>query len=65
MDLYLAFAELGAEALEQANLLVIELNGLLPVSFLEAQQAVMFGEQIVTLPHATHPTGTFVDTLQS
>lgn len=41
VDLYLAFAELGAEALERVNLLVIELNGLLPESFLEAQQAVM------------------------
>ncbi len=44
VDLNLAFTELGAEAIEQANLLVIELNGLLPVSFLEAQQAVVLGE---------------------
>ncbi|MNG83050.1 hypothetical protein D3C71_733360 [compost metagenome] len=65
VDFYLAFAKLGAEALEQANLLVIELNGLLPVGFLEAQQAVVFGEQIVTLPHATHAAGTDVDNLQS
>jgi hypothetical protein len=54
VNLYLTLAELGTEALEQANLLVIELNRLFPVSFLEAQQAVVFGEQIVTLPHATH-----------
>lgn len=65
VDLNLAFAKLGAEAFEQANLLVIELNGLLPVRFLEAQQTVVFGEQVVTLPRATHPTGTDVDALQS
>ena len=58
-------AKLGAEAFEQANLLVIELNGLLPVSFLKAQQAVVFGEQVVTLPHATHTARTDVDALQS
>ncbi len=47
------------------NLLVIELNGLLTVRFLKAQQAVVFGEQVVPLPHATHSTGTDVDTMQS
>ena len=57
--------ETRAEALEQADLLVIELNGLLPVGFLEAQQAVVFGEQVVTLPHATHTTRTDIDALQS
>ncbi len=46
-------------------MLVIELNGLLPVGFLEAQQTVVFGEQIVTLPHTTPLTGTDVDALQS
>lgn len=30
MDLNLAFAKLGAEALEQANLLIIKLHRLLP-----------------------------------
>lgn len=65
MNLNLAFSKLGAESLEQANLLVIELNGLLPVGFLKAQQAVVFGEQVMPLPYATHPTGTDVDTLQS
>ncbi|MNJ27935.1 hypothetical protein D3C77_224570 [compost metagenome] len=64
VNLYLAFSELGAEALEQANVLVIELNRLFPVGFLEAQQAVVFGEQVVTLPHATHTARTNVDTLQ-
>ncbi len=65
VDLNLAFAKLGAEALEQANLLVVELNRLFPMGFLKAQQAVVFGEQIVTLPHATHAAGTDVDALQS
>ena len=46
-DFYLALAKPWAGTLEQANLLVIKLNGLLPVSFLEAQQTVVFGEQIV------------------
>ncbi len=55
VNLNLAFAKLWAEALEQANFLVIELNGLLPVRFLEAQQAVVFGEQVVPLPHAHRP----------
>ncbi len=35
VDLYLTFSELGTEALEQANLLVIELNRLFPMGFLE------------------------------
>lgn len=65
VNLNLAFAKLWAKALEQANLLVIELNGLLPVGFLEAQQAVVLREQVVPLPHATYSTGTGVDTLQS
>ncbi len=64
-DLNLAFAKLGAEAFEQADLLVTELNGLLPVGFLEAQQAVVFGEQVVPLPHATPPPRTDIDTVQS
>jgi hypothetical protein len=38
-------AELVAEALEQVNFLVIELNRLFTMSFLETQQAVVFGEQ--------------------
>ena len=61
VDLNLTFAKLGAEAFEQANLLVIELNGLLTVSFLKAQQAVVFGEQVVPLPHATHTARTDID----
>ncbi len=65
VNLNLAFAKLGAEALEQADLLVIELNRLFPMGFLEAQQAVMLGEQVVTLPHATHTARTDVDALQS
>ena len=35
VDLYLTFSELGTEALEHANLLVIELNRLFPMGFLE------------------------------
>ena len=35
------------------------------MGFLEAQQAVVFGEQVVTLPHATHTTRTDIDALQS
>jgi hypothetical protein len=31
------------------------------MSFLKAQQAVVFGEQVVMLPHAAHPAGTDVD----
>ncbi len=46
-------------------MLVIELNGLLTVSFLKAQKAVVFGEQVVTLPHATHTARTAIDALQS
>jgi hypothetical protein len=65
VDLNLMFSKLWAETLEQANLLVIELNGQLPVRFLKAQQAVVFGEQVVPLPHATHTARTDVDALQS
>lgn len=49
----LTFAKLGAEALEQANLLVIELHRLLLMGFLEAQQAAELGKQIVTLSYVT------------
>lgn len=34
-------AQLGAKTLQQANLLAIELNDLLPVSFLEAQRSCL------------------------
>jgi len=44
-------------------LFVIELNGLLLVVFFEEQQTVVFGEQVVTLLHATHAAGTDVDAL--
>ncbi len=64
MNLYLAFSELGAEALEQANFLVIELNRLFPVGFHETQQTVMFREQIVMLPYATHTACADIDALQ-
>ncbi|BCK62492.1 hypothetical protein KAM330_14810 [Aeromonas hydrophila] len=42
-------------------MLIIELNRLLPMGFLETQQAVVFGERVVTLPHATHNARTDVD----
>ena len=64
VNLNLTFAELGTEALEQANLLVIELNRLFPVGFLQTQPAVVFGEYVVTLPHTTHTARTDVETLQ-
>lgn len=46
-------------------MLVVELNALFPVVFLEAQQVVAFGEQVVTLPYATHAASTDVETLLS
>ena len=49
----LAFAKLRTEALEQANLFIIELHRLLPMGFLEAQQAAELGKQVVTLSYAT------------
>ncbi len=52
-DFYLVFAKFGAEVLKLVNLLVIELNRLFPMVFLEAQQAVVFGGQAVTLPQVT------------
>ncbi len=63
VDLNLAFAKLGAEAFEQANLLGIELHGLLPLRFFEAQQVGRVWR--ASRGVATHPTGTDVDTLQS
>lgn len=56
------FAKLGAEVLELTDLVVAENNRLFPMGFLEEQQAVVFGEQVITLPHTAR---TYVDTLQS
>lgn len=61
----LAFAKLRTEALEQANLFIIELHRLLPMGFLEAQQAAELGKQVVTLSYATQIARTDVDALQT
>jgi hypothetical protein len=52
-----ALAELRAEALEQADLLVGELELALGGGLLEAQQALVLGEQAVALPDAAHAAG--------
>ncbi len=61
VNLNIVFYELGTEAFEQANLLVIEHNRLFLVVFLEAQQTVVSGVQVVTLLYATQTTRTDVD----
>jgi len=38
----LSFAELGAEALQQANLIVAEDDGRLLLGFLQSQQPIVF-----------------------
>ncbi len=50
-----AFAELRVEAFEHADLLVGELDGALADMLLKAQQALVFGEQLVAIPDAPHP----------
>lgn len=65
VNLNMVFSELGTEAFEQANLLIIEHNRLFLVIFLEAQQAVAFGVQVVTLSYATHTTRTDTDALKT
>ena len=50
----LAFVDLGAEALQQADLLVAEFNLALGRGLLLAQQAFLFGQQVVAAPDAAH-----------
>ncbi|GJC05963.1 hypothetical protein KAM385_29920 [Aeromonas hydrophila] len=61
VNLNMVFSELGTEAFEQANLLIIEHNRLFLVIFLEAQQMVVFGVQVVTLSYATRTTRSDTD----
>ena len=48
-------AELGAKTLQQANLLAIELNDRLPVSFLEAQRRASRASRASATRHALPP----------
>lgn len=48
-------AELGAKTLQQANLLAIELNDLLPVSFLKAQRRASRASRASATRHALPP----------
>lgn len=52
-----AFAELGAEPLQQADLLVRQLDLALCGRLLQAQKAVMFGQEAVALPDAAYTAG--------
>ncbi|MGL6600249.1 hypothetical protein ACSZN2_01125 [Aeromonas hydrophila] len=53
------------DADSRALTLIIEHNRLFLVIFLEAQQAVAFGVQVVTLSYATHTTRTDTDALKT
>lgn len=49
-----AFAELWVEAFEQADLLVGKFEGAFAGMLFEAQQAFVFGEQLVAVPDAPY-----------
>lgn len=63
VNLYLTFVKLGIEALEQANLLIIELNRLFLVGFLAHNKRSSL-ESKSWLPHTTHTARSDSDTLQ-
>jgi hypothetical protein len=52
-----ALAELRAEALQQADLLLRERDLALGGGLLQAQQALVAGQQAVAAPHPAHPAG--------
>ena len=58
------FAELGIEAFKESDLLVGELDGSLARVLLEADEALVFGEEVVTFPDASDATGGDVDFAQ-
>ncbi len=53
----MAFAELGLKAFEQADLLVGELDGVLPGVLFEAEEPLVFGQEIMTFPDAADAAG--------
>lgn len=60
-----SFAELGAEAFKESNLLVGEFD-VLPLNvFFEAKKTLMFGEEVMTFPDSTNASGGDVDFAQS
>ena len=59
-----ALAELGAEALQQPDLLIGQLERALGGGLLEAQQALVLGQQPVTLPDAADAAGGDLDAAQ-
>ena len=60
----MAFAELGIEAFKEPDLLVGELDGSLARVLLEADEALVFGEEVVTFPDTPDPAGGDVDFAQ-
>ncbi len=52
-----AFTELRAEPFQQLDLLGAELDLALAGGLLKPQQALLFGRQLVTGPHAADPSG--------
>ena len=65
MGLDVTFAELGAEALEEADLLIGEGDLALAGGLLQAQQAVVLGRRrLWALPDASHAAGGDLDAAQ-
>ena len=60
----MAFAELGAEPLQQPDLLVRQLDPALGRGFLQSEQTLLPGQQLVAGPHAAHPARGDMDALE-
>lgn len=60
----LAFAELGAEALQEADLLVRQVDLFTRDVLLQPQQALVPGQEVVAAPHPAHPAGRNLNALQ-
>ena len=60
----MAFTELGAETFQKTDLFVTEFDFLLPGRAFQAQQAVMFGEQVMTAPDPANASGADLYALQ-
>ena len=52
-----AFAELGAEPFQQPDLFGVEIDLALTGGLLKPQQARLFGQELLTGPHAADPSG--------
>ena len=62
---HVTFAELRAEALQEADLLLGEFELSVSGGLLKAQQPLVFGQKSMALPHPSHAPRRHLDALQA